>query len=161
MWERRRVRRREVTELVEILRRLHWQCWRPEAMATISVADLFQAMPHLIGNGSVELVWPRLRAGFDDSGAIGLAMERAMRSQVESNCEVESAIQIKFDEAQIPAILVKGWSVARHCPAGVVRPLGHIDVIIPEGDFRRAVDLIRAPVIRTLGVEVDLKHPPI
>jgi hypothetical protein len=51
----------ETLRKAEILRGLHWQCWRADAPPLETpLADLVAVLPVLIESGSVGLVWPRL-----------------------------------------------------------------------------------------------------
>jgi len=155
----RRARREAVARQGEILARLHWQCWREDAPpVSVSTEEFLSVLPVVIRSGSVGLVWPRLRGQFDPEGAIALAMEAAFAAQVEHNARVEREIGTvvrHLREAGIEPVLVKGFSVARQYPPGLVRPAGDIDLVVRAEDFERAGSVQREAFPDT---DVDLQE---
>lgn len=156
---------RSAEELGQILSRLHWQCWREDApLLGVGPSELVAVLPILIRSGSVGLVWPRLRGQLDRYGAIALALEDAYQAQVAHNARVErdiARVVTRLQDHGIDPILVKGWSVARQYPEGLVRPAGDIDLVVREEEFERATVLISELDREAATIGVDLKHPGI
>jgi hypothetical protein len=57
-------------------------------------------------------------------------------------CEAFGALRA----ARIEPILLKGWSVARHYPAPITRPLGDIDLLVRGDELRLARRIVRGNI---------------
>jgi hypothetical protein len=136
----------ETLRKAEILRELHWQCWREDAPPLETpLADLVDVLPVLIESGSVGLVWPRLWHRAEELGAVGAALQAAYESQVAHNARVEQRLAEAARRLQaegIEPVIIKGWSVARLYPSPLVRPAGDLDLVVPDADFSRALDTL-------------------
>jgi hypothetical protein len=141
-----RMRRAATNDTGEILRRLHWQCWRADAPSLeIDLADLVAVLPMLIESGSMGLIWSRLRAQAERYGAVAAALEQAYQSQVEHNALVEREIVrivSRLHEHGIHPVLIKGYAIARLYPEGLVRPAGDIDLVVPDAAYGAAQDAL-------------------
>jgi hypothetical protein len=129
-----------------LFRAVHRHAWRADAPPLeLELSEVVALMPLLIQTGSVGLVWPRLRHRAGEYGAIGLALEAAYRGQVEHNAKVEREIAHLVGHLQshgIDPVLIKGWAMSRLYPAGLVRPAGDIDIVVPDDDYDRAKQLL-------------------
>lgn len=142
-WRERRARRTaEALRKGEIIRQLHWQCWRPDAPPLETpLADLVEVLPVLIESGSVGLVWPRLWHRAEELGAVGAALAAAYDAQVAHNARVErdiARVVTRLREHGVEPVLIKGLAVARLYPAPLVRTAGDIDLVVRDGDYATA-----------------------
>jgi hypothetical protein len=164
LW-RKRSDKPSAAESGQILCALHWQCWRENPPPLeVELADLVKVLPTLIQSGSVGLVWPRLRAQAERYGAVAQALEEGNRAQDAHNALVQREIAIAVSRlrgAGIEPVLVKGWSVARLYPEGLVRPAGDIDLVVKEEEFAQAEALLGDPELEPITAGIDLKHPGI
>jgi hypothetical protein len=144
--ERRAARAADMARKGEILRRLHWQCWRDvpagDALAVdVSLEELVQVLPVPIESGSVGLVWPRLAHREAELGAVGSALRAAYEAQAAHNARVEGEIARVVGllrERDVDPVLIKGYAVARLYPAPLVRPAGDIDLVVRDADYAAA-----------------------
>jgi hypothetical protein len=151
--ERRAAREAEALRKGEILRQLHWQCWREDAPPlygtpdtwSAATADLVEVLPVLIESGSVGLVWPRLWHRAEElapaGGAVGAALQAAYESQEQHNARVErdvARVVTRLREHDVEPVLIKGFAIARLYPAPLVRPAGDIDLVVRDEDYAAA-----------------------
>lgn len=152
----------ETMRKAEILRQLHWQCWREDAPPLETpLADLVEVLPVLIESGSVGLVWPRLWHRAEELGAVGAALAAAYDAQVAHNARVErdiARVVTRLREQSVEPVLIKGFAVARLYPAPLVRPAGDIDLVVREDEYQLAERILAEPADDPLPA-VDLKCP--
>lgn len=142
-WRERRTRRTaEALRKGEIIRQLHWQCWRADAPPLETpLADLVEVLPVLIESGSVGLVWPRLWHRADELGAVGAVLRAAYDAQVAHNARVErdiARVVTRLREHDVEPVLIKGLAVARLYPAPLIRTAGDIDLVVRDEDYATA-----------------------
>jgi hypothetical protein len=145
-----------------LLCRAYACAWRPVPPPLgLSLPEVAAILPQLIDFGGVGLVWPRLRDHAEAYGAAGMALEHGYRQQVERNREaparIVQAVTVLRD-AGIEPVLLKGWSVSRHYPPGVVRLSGDIDLIVRPDEFRRAEAALADARDSGIAIHVDLHH---
>lgn len=105
--------------------------WRPDLQ------------PLLTASGTRALAWRRVR---HEPAAAGL--RDAQRVQAAENA-------VRFEQAResvarlrahgIEPLLAKGWAIARLYPEPGLRPVGDIDLFVPEADHVRAAELLADP----------------
>ena len=130
----------------EIVRRLHWRAWDPDAPAPeVSIGEVVAALPVLIESGSAGVVWPRLRDVIGADHPAGMALEAAAASQAAHNARAErelARVVGRLREAGVEPVLIKGLAVARIYPAGLVRPAGDLDLVVRDEDYTAAIEAL-------------------
>jgi hypothetical protein len=65
-----------------------------------------------------------------------------------------------FRSNLIEATLIKGYAAARNYPPGHYRPFGDIDLAVSADDYPKALELLKAPEVRKLGIDLhrELRH---
>jgi hypothetical protein len=127
----------------------------------LALHRLIEVMPVLIGSGSVGLVWPRLRHRAAEYGAVGVALEEAFRSQAAHNALVEERIgqaATRLQGTGIDPVIIKGWSLARMYPKGLIRTAGDIDLVVPERDFGAALETLYSWAEEIGEITIELHH---
>src|SRR5262245_65117005 len=106
--------------------------WRvaPESLR-LSMGELREIVPLLLGTGSAALAWRRIESSYDHplTGPL-LDLRAAHREAFITAAVHEVNIQDIFKRAgaaRIEAILFKGWALARLYPDAGLRPYGDID----------------------------------
>jgi hypothetical protein len=126
--------------------------WRPSAPPTeLRQADLDAIEPLLNRSGAAGLAWWRLRGSSLGNAPSSALLQQAYRYQALQAEVHENGIRRLFrcfGERSIPAIVAKGWAVARHYPDMALRPYGDIDVLVAPQDFAAAQDITRSPELR-------------
>jgi len=122
--------------LAELLRgawrqRSHPAGWRPDLL------------PLLTASGTRALAWRRVR---HEPAAAGL--RDAQRVQAAENAVLfrqagESVARLRAHG--IEPLLAKGWAIARLYPEPGLRPVGDIDLFVPEADHARAAEALADP----------------
>jgi hypothetical protein len=116
--------------------------WRSEPPSLDFNETEFDAVAqYLLGFGGPELLWYRIRNSSLRSAASAARLQEVYRYASVHVRLHESEIERVFtvlNDAEIPAILIKGWSVARFYPDPGVRPYVDIDLLVDPADAKRA-----------------------
>jgi len=111
----------------------------------LSEAELDQVTPLLYDSGAAALGWHRISKTSLRASASAEVMHQAYRLQsLQSDIheqKIEKVFRL-FREAEIPALLAKGWAVAGLYSSRALRPFGDIDLCVHPKDFSRAEELI-------------------
>ncbi len=135
--------------------------WRSNVPALqISEANLDEVTPLLYDSGTVALGWRRIsRTSLSDS-ASGEVLHQAYRllslqSEIHEQ-KIEKVFRL-LRQAQIEAILAKGWAVAGMYPERALRPYGDIDICVRAEHFKLAENVLSAPEAGDCWVDLH-KH---
>lgn len=132
--------------------------WRQSPGATnVSLDELSEVSPLLLGSGAGALGWHRVRNSPLDSSPSGLDLQQAYRHHTIEAAIHERDIKSIFALLRsngIEPVLVKGWSIARLYPQKGLRPYDDIDLAIPVSQFSAAAALIREHTSSTSIVDL-------
>ena len=126
-----------------------------DPVTLVAVASL------LIGSGAGGLGWWRMRHTDMRDSAAGLELQQTYRMQTLWATLKERKIQEvfqKLQDAEIEAVLIKGWASARLYPEKGLRPSGDIDLYVRPQHLPQAAAALGIPInAYTTGHEIDLK----
>lgn len=132
--------------------------WRPSPPGLeLSVKELVEVAPLLLGSGAGALGWWRLRRSDLRSSAPAVALQHAYRLFALHVALHERAIERAFvllRSAGVEPILVKGWAIARLYPERGLRPYGDLDLCVRPGQYLKAQEVLRG--LEGEDVSVDL-----
>lgn len=132
--------------------------WRAEPPSLdLTNAELSAVANYLLDYGGAELLWRRIRdtdlAGTEAGATLQSSYRYTTVHVGRHEAEIERVFSV-LDAAEIPALLVKGWSVARHYPEPGVRPYVDIDIFVAPADAARAEATLRENDCEKYFVEV-------
>jgi hypothetical protein len=140
----------------------HRHAWRHDAPPLSLDRDaLLALLPTILASGSAGLVWPRLRLRVDQLGAAGFLLEQAYSLQAEKNRLVEQRVMQaaeRLGRVGVMPVLIKGWSLSRRYPAGVIRVAGDIDLVVSAGEYEATLDTLLAWSTETGEINLELHH---
>lgn len=149
-------------DLSRLFLEAHRHVWRRDAPPLMLERDaLLALLPTILASGSAGLVWPRLRAQVEHLGAAGFLLEHAYALQAEKNRLVEERVMQaaeRLDRVGVTPVLIKGWSLSRRYPPGVVRVAGDIDLVVPAGEYEAALETLLAWSMETGEINLELHH---
>lgn len=133
------------TSPVELARQILQCAWRPQPPPlSLSPEQLASAVPLLAQTHAHPLAWWRIRGTPIADTELGRELADAMRLTALGNAvttrHLVRAVQQLRAEGVEP-ILVKGWAIARHYPSLGLRPLGDVDLRVPDDQLERACRL--------------------
>jgi hypothetical protein len=123
----------------------------------ISAAELAPCVDALVRSGTGALVWHRVRTTAWRDATEFESLRKAyqvdrLRSAVVARQVATTVTAMR--EAGVDAMLLKGWSVARHYAEPGLRPLGDIDLLVREHEADAARD--RAAALALTPPPIDL-----
>lgn len=136
--------------------------WRaaPPAPAC-SATELAAVAPLLLKSGAGALAWYRLRGTPLADTAAAEALRDAYRVHtLEAQLHALRLVDVlaRLDRAGVPALLVKGWAIARAYPEVGLRPYTDVDLVVPREQGPAARLALREGP--PLDVAVDLHEGP-
>lgn len=144
----------------QLLRSIYAGSWRADLdELDIPLEQLTPILGSILQGGGVGLIWPRIRHRTDEYGAVGEMLEHTYQQYLNALQQIEKDIALvtsMLADADIEAVLVKGWSLSRlYAPPQVRRP-GDIDLIVPTGRKDEAERIIAQAHLQGLKNCVDL-----
>ncbi len=134
----------------------------------LTVDELSSIAPLLIGSGGGALAFWKIRQSELAETAAGEDLKQAYRLYTLHSAiherEIRKVLKL-LKEAQVTAILVKGWSMARHFPEPALRPYGDIDLFVRPDQYAAAKAILESPEGREVFVDLHagaghLDHEP-
>jgi hypothetical protein len=124
--------------------------WRslPFPSLQISEAELDEVTPLLYDSGTAALGWRRIRKSPLGNSSSGEVLHQAYRLQSLQSGVHEQKIEKLFGllrQANVEAVLAKGWATAGMYPDRALRPYGDIDICVAPGHLQSAEQVLRAP----------------
>jgi hypothetical protein len=152
--DRQIYRKRSKADLVAIALRGAWRTTPPRLELTTE--ELQVIAPNILRSGSAALVWWKARASDSDPGEpfkeLHLAYKfHTLRAAVHALGVKE--VFATLNNANIDALLVKGWAIARRYPSPGLRSYGDLDICVRTKQFESAKKLLAEAKLR---VNVDL-----
>jgi hypothetical protein len=123
----------------------------------ISIDELNQITPLLLGSGAGSLGWHRIRSSHLKTEKPAVELQQAYRKHTLEAALHESHIKQSFSllrDAGIEPILVKGWAIARQYPEKGLRPYDDVDLIVRPEEQPSAESLIST--VESLQGYVDI-----
>jgi hypothetical protein len=126
--------------------------WReaPPAL-TLSIAELSEIGPLLLATGTAALAWRRVRASSAlESSPVVETLRQALRAHVlESAVHIHQLAEVTalLRAANAPALLGKGWAIARLYPEPGLRPYGDLDLYMTPQVHAAALAALQRPVV--------------
>ena len=133
--------------------------WRNSNFAPLRISDseLETVSPLLFNSGTVALGWHRLSKTELANTASGELLHQGYRLQSLTAEIQEQKIKKAFRllrEAQVEALLAKGWAVARLYPDKVLRPYGDIDICVRPEQFAQAEQIFSVAEAKDCWVDL-------
>jgi hypothetical protein len=133
--------------------------WRSSGFPQLEItkSELDTITPLLYDSGAAALAWHRLsQTSLRNSGSAEL-LHHAYRLQSLQSDIQEQKIEKVFRlcrEAQLEAILAKGWATAGIYSTRALRPFGDIDICVPPEQFKLAEEVFSAPEANDCWVDL-------
>jgi hypothetical protein len=130
--------------------------WRQNpGRCELSKEDLDEIAPILLRSGAAGLVWQRL-------GPIPQSQTHEEFSQAYKRQTLQSAVHEDdvaqvfrlLQEAQLDAMLVKGWAIARLYPDPGLRQYGDLDLCVRAKDYPVAAELLKGEVAKEVWIDL-------
>lgn len=132
--------------------------WRSDfPLLNISEADLDTVTPLLYDSGTAALGWRRLSRTALRSSISAEVLHQAYRLQSLQSEIHEQKIEKLFRffrEAQIDAVLAKGWAAAGMYPERALRPYGDIDLCVRPEHMKAAEEVLSTPEANDCWVDL-------
>jgi hypothetical protein len=116
--------------------------WRPSCQSLkISVEQLDEIAPMLLGSGAGPLGWRRVKDTLLGASHSASELRESYRLHSAQSLLYRHKIRLAFALLRangIEPILIKGWASARLYPEAGLRPYGDIDLCVRPDDYRRA-----------------------
>jgi hypothetical protein len=114
-------------------------------MCALTASELEEITPILLKSGTAAIVWRRLQerlreGGFSDQLHSAYKLQALEAAVHEHNVK---EVFRKLHAANVDALLVKGWAVAKLYPEPGLRHYGDIDLCVRARDYERALSLTR------------------
>lgn len=130
--------------------------WRPNPdPCELSPAELDEIAPILLKSGAAGLVWRRLGHAAESEAQEEL-FQVYKRYTLESAVHEDDVAQVfrVLEAAQLDALLVKGWAIARHYPDPGLRHYGDLDLCVRAKDYSRAAELLEGDVAKEIWIDL-------
>lgn len=124
--------------------------WRAPASATLPISEreLDEVTPLLYDSGTAALGWRRVSKTPLRDTSSGEVLHQAYRLQSLQSAIHEQKIEKLFSllrQAQVEAVLAKGWATAGMYVERALRPYGDIDICVRPEHFKSAEEVLSAP----------------
>lgn len=134
--------------------------WRREpAPPDLSVDELDAVAPLLTGSGAAALGWWKIKQTSLQETPAAEELRQSYRFNTLQSALREREIGEVFAllaDAQIDAVLVKGWTAARAYPEQGLRPFGDTDVCVRPAQFAEAARVVANAAAAGSRLQVDL-----
>src|SRR6266850_1787629 len=136
--------------------------WRMESSPTLQISEreLDEITPLLYSSGTAALGWRRVSKTPLRDCSSAEVLHQAYRLQSLQSQIHEQKIEKVFSllrQAQVEAVLAKGWATAGMYAERALRPYGDIDICVRSEDFKLAEDVLSAPEANDCWVDLH-KH---
>jgi hypothetical protein len=136
--------------------------WRSSDVPTLTLSEteLDIVTPLLYDSGAAALGWHRISKTTLANSPSAELLHHAYRLQSLQSEIHEQQLEKVFSllrQAEIEAVLAKGWATAGLYSARVLRPYGDIDICIRAEQFKLAEDILNGPEARDCWVDLH-KH---
>jgi hypothetical protein len=153
---------REATRKGNLVAQVLAGAWRSSGAANLQVSEpeLDAVTPLLYDSGTAALAWRRLSKTSLASSSSAEILHQAYRLQSLQSEIHEQKIQKVFRllrQAQVEAVLAKGWAIAGLYADRALRPYGDIDLCVRAKDFKSVEDVLAAPEAKDCWVDLH-KH---
>lgn len=135
--------------------------WRLSTTSPLTSADFEATAPLLYDSGAAGLGWWSIRNTELARTPSGELLHQAFRLLTLQAAIHQTKIQKVFScfqAANVDAILMKGWSIARRYPQTGLRPYGDIDLLINPKDHSIASSIVTSDELRDCFIDL---HPGI
>src|SRR6266571_1380719 len=131
-------------------------CWR-QAPPPLDLAkkELDEIAPILLKSGAAALVWWRLNR--TNQSQPGEQFFEAYRQQtLESAVHEDDVAQVfrVLRQAQLEALVVKGWAIARHYPDPGLRHYADLDLCVRTEHYQKVSDLVRGSLTKEIWIDL-------
>ena len=133
--------------------------WRPSTASQLNPADFAVTTPLLYDSGAAGLGWWSVRYTDLANTPSGELLHQAFRLLTLQAAIHQTKIQKVFScfqAANVEAIVIKGWSIARRYPQPGLRPFGDIDLLIRPKDYSIASSIVTSHELRDCRIDL---HP--
>ena len=136
--------------------------WRGSSASTLQISELEldAVTPLLYDSGTAGLAWRRISTTQLRSSSSAEVLHQAYRLQsLQSEIheqKIEKVFRL-FRQAQVEAVLAKGWAAAGLYSERALRPYGDIDICVRPEHFKLAEDVLAAPDANDCWVDLH-KH---
>ena len=153
---------REALRKGELVAEILSGSWRRSDIPVLrmSEAELDEVTPLLYDSGTVALGWRRISQMSLSESASGEVLHQAYRLlslQAELHEQKIEKVFRLLRQAQVDAILAKGWASAGMYPERALRPYGDIDICVRPEHFKLTEEVLSAPEANDCWVDLH-KH---
>lgn len=140
--------------------------WRGSSASTLQISELEldAVTPLLYDSGTAGLAWRRISTTPLRSSSSGEVLHQAYRLQsLQSEIheqKIEKVFRL-FRQAQVEAVLAKGWAAAGLYSERALRPYGDIDICVRREQFKLAEDVLSAPEANDCWVDLHQRFSEI
>jgi len=118
--------------------------WRPQPpTCALTASELEEITPILLKSGTAGIVWRRLQERHREGGVSDQLHSAYKLQALEAAVHEHNVKEVfrRLHAANVDALLVKGWAVARLYPEPGLRHYGDIDLCVRARDYERALSL--------------------
>jgi hypothetical protein len=153
---------REATRKGNLVAEVLAGAWRGSAFPTLQISEreLDEITPLLYDSGTAALGWRRISKTSLQECSAGEILHQAYRLQSLQAEIHEEKIKKLFSllrQAQVEAVLAKGWATAGMYAERALRPYGDIDICVRPDHFKLVEEVLRAPEANDCWVDLH-KH---
>ena len=131
-------------------------CWRQDpSPCELTSDELKEISPILLKSGAAGLVWWRL-SHTSQASAHGEFFEAYKEQTLQAAVHDDEVAQVfrLLRQAQLDALVVKGWAIARLYPDPGLRHYGDIDLCVRGQDFARATQLLEGAEAKEIWTDL-------
>jgi hypothetical protein len=123
--------------------------WRTAPFPTLHLSEreLDEVTPLLYDSGTAALGWRRIsQTSLRDSTSAEVLHQAYRIQSLQAEIHEKSITKVfrLLRQAQIEALLAKGWASAREYAQKALRPYGDIDICVSSADFKLAEEVLRS-----------------
>ena len=140
--------------------------WRESKFPPLQIteSELDTITPLLYDSGAAALAWHRLsKTSLRDSASADLLHQayrlQSLQSEIHEQ-KIEKAFRL-LREAQLEAVLAKGWATAGIYSTRALRPFGDIDICVRPDQFKLAEEVLSAPEAEDCWVDLHQRYSEI
>jgi hypothetical protein len=131
-------------------------CWRQDPdPCELTRNELEEIAPILLKSGAAGLVWWRLNRT-DQSELHPELFEAYKRQTLEAAVHEDDVAQVfrLLHRAELDALVVKGWAIARLYPEPGLRHYGDLDLCVRAKDYFRAAELLERDTTKEIWIDL-------
>jgi len=130
-------------------------CWRENPdPCDLSKAELEEIAPILLKSGAGGLIWWRLsKTGWPEPPEDFFQAYKKLTLEAAVHEDDVAEVFRLLHEAQLDAMVVKGWAIARLYPEPGLRHYGDLDLCIRTRDFANATALLKGDIAKEIWID--------